>query len=191
MAFGSSRAPGLVLVSSVGLLVLGLAGCRSAGPYGYAPSYAATTDEDAAVKGAREYDPVMYQREAETWRKSKTQLFGVVTARAPGPGGAAYLTLSVRRLEPRNLCTNANDEDTCRVTVSDRDFGVVHALAVLRPEDETGEHSVAAGSLVRIAGQFGEDVDPGDGAPVLRGSFYRHWPRHYFVTKSNAETMRQ
>ncbi|MBX3208268.1 MAG: hypothetical protein KF764_24695 [Labilithrix sp.] len=172
-------------------VVLGLAACRGAGPYGYAPNYVSTSDEESATKGAREYDPVMYQREPESWRKSQTVLFGVVTGRSPGPGGAAYLTLSVRRLEPRNLCSNANDEDTCRVTVSDRDFGVVHALAPLRPDDDVGEHSVGAGSLVRVSGQFGEDVDPNDGAPILRGSFYRHWPRHFFVTKANAETMRQ
>jgi len=171
--------------------VLGLAACRSAGPYGYAPSYVPGESEEDAAKGAREYDPVMYQREPETWRKSKTVLFGVVTGRAPGPGGAAYLTLSVRRLEPRNLCGNANDTDTCRVTVSDRDFGVIHALSPLLPEDDVGEKSVGAGSLVRVVGQLGEDVDPNDGAPILRGTFYRHWPRHFFVTKANAETMRQ
>src|SRR4051794_17181535 len=101
------------------LSVVELAACRGAGPYGYAVNYAATSDEASATKDARQYDPVMYQREPETWRKSKSVLFGVVTGRAPGPGGAAYLTLSVRRLEPRNLCSNRNDEDTCRVTVSD------------------------------------------------------------------------
>lgn len=173
------------------LVVLGLAACRGGGPYGYAPSYAPTSEEEAATKDARQYDPVMYGREPETWRKSTTTLFGVVTARAPGPGGAAYLTLSVRRLEPRNLCSNRNDDDTCRVTVSDRDFGVVHALAKLRPDDDVGERSVAAGSLVRLAGRFGEDVDPADGAPVMRASYYRHWPRYYYVTKASAETMRQ
>ncbi len=172
-------------------LVLGLAACRGAGPYGYAPNYVPTSNEQDATKDAREYDPVMYQREPEVWRKSTTVLFGVVTGRVPGPGGAAYLTLSVRRLEPRNLCSNRNDEDTCRVTVSDRDFGVVHAVAALGPEDDLGEKSVGVGSLVRVAGQFGEDVDPNDGAPILRASYYRHWPRHFFVTKANAETMRQ
>jgi hypothetical protein len=171
--------------------LLGLAACHGAGPYGHAPQYVALSEEEVATKNAREYDPVMYQREAESWRKATTVLFGVVTARASGPAGAAHLTLSVRRLEPRNLCSNANDQDTCRVTVSDRDFGVVHVLARLRPEDDIGEKSVAAGSLVRVAGQFGEDVDSSDGAPILRGTYYRHWPRHYFVTKAHAETMRQ
>jgi hypothetical protein len=176
---------------SLALAIAGLAACSGAGPYGHAPNYVQTSDEEEATKGARDYDPVMYRREAEAWRKATTVLFGVVTARAPGPGGAAYLTLSVRRIEPRNLCSNGNDDDSCRVTVSDRDFGVVHVLTKLHRDDDVGERSIAAGSLVRVAGQFGEDVDPADGAPILRGSFYRHWPRHFFVTKANAETMRQ
>lgn len=172
-------------------LLLAIAACRSAGPYGYAAHYVATSEEEAGTKDAVEYDPVMYQREPERWRRGKSVLFGVVTARTAGPGGAAYLTLSVRRLEPRNVCARANDEDTCRVTVSDRDFGVVHARAKLLPEDDIGGHSVAAGSLVRVTGQFGEDVDPSDGAPILRASYYRHWPRQFYATRANAETMRQ
>lgn len=168
-----------------------LAACRGAGPYGYAVNYTPTSDEEAALQGAREYDPVMALREPEAWRKGSTSLFGVVTGRTPGPGGAAALTLSVRRLEPRNLCANANDEDTCRVTVSDRDFGIVHVLAKLRPEDEVGEKSVGIGSLVRVVGQIGEDVDAADGAPIVRATFYRHWPRSVYVTKSKADLMKQ
>jgi hypothetical protein len=168
-----------------------VAACRSPGPYGYAVTYAATSDEETAATGAREYDPVMVAREPEAWRKGTTSLFGVVTSRAPGPGGAAALTLSVRRLEPRNLCANAHDEDTCRVTVSDRDFGIVHAHVKLRPEDEVGEKSTGVGSLVRVVGQLGEDVDAADGAPILRATYYRHWPRNTYVTKSKADLMKQ
>jgi len=176
---------------SILFALLALSSCRSAGPYGYAAIYAPTSDETKAVTDAREYDPVMYAREPEKWRKSTSTLFGVVTSRAPGPGGAAFLTLSVRKLETRNLCSNANDEDTCRVTVSDRDFGIVHALVALRPEDDMGERSAGVGSLLRVAGTFGEDVDPSDGAPVLRTTFYRHWPRYFYVTKGKADLMRQ
>jgi hypothetical protein len=175
----------------VGAIALVLGACHSPGAYGFSPNYAPLDDEEAAVKGARDYDPIMYGREPEQWRKAKTVLFGVVTNRAPGPGGAAYFTVSVRRLDPRNLCANQNDEDTCRVTVSDKDFGVVHAIVGLRPEDDVGEHSAAAGSLLRLVGQFGEDVDTGDGAPIMRASFYRHWPRNFYVTRANADTMRQ
>lgn len=180
----------VLLAGGIGALG-SLTGCRSAGPHGFAVQYTPTSEEKSATGGAREYDPVMYAREPEAWRKSKAVLFGVVTSRAPGPGGAAYLTLSVRKLETRNLCTNANDEDTCRVTVSDRDFGVVHVLTKLNPEDDMGEHSVGVGSLVRSVGMFGEDVDPADGGPVLRASFYRHWPRYFYVTRASADLMRQ
>ena len=178
----------VVLVAGAGIVV---GGCRSGGPYGYAAQYAPTSDEQSATVGTREHDPVMYGREPEAWRKSKVALFGIVSGRAPGPGGAAYVTVSLRKLATRNLCTNAADEDTCRVTVSDRDFGVVHLLAALRPEDDMGEHSLGIGSLVRAVGMFGEDVDPADGAPVLRASFYRHWPRFFYVTRSSADLMRQ
>jgi len=163
----------------------------SAGPYGHSPRYAPTSGETEALAGAREYDPVMYPRQPEEWRKGAVSLFGVVTARAAGPGGAANLTLSVRQLEPRNLCESANDEDSCRVTVSDRDFGVVHVLVKLAGDDDVGEHSVGAGSLVRIAGRFGENVDPNDGGPVMRATWYRHWPRYYFVTSAARSMMRQ
>jgi hypothetical protein len=168
-----------------------LPACRGAGPYGYAPRYVATSEEEAAQESVREYDPVMFGREPDAWRKTRTTLFGVVRGRAAGAGGRAHLTLSVRRLEPRNLCSNANDDDTCRVTVTDRDFGVVHALVALRPEDDVGEKSIGVGSLVRVIGQFGDDVDGSDGAPVIRATFYRHWPRHFYVTSSRSDVMRQ
>jgi hypothetical protein len=173
------------------LVALVAAGCHSPGPYGYAAFYAPTSDEEQAQNGATEYDPVMFQRDPDGWRKRRVMLFGVVTQRGAGPGGGAYLTLSVRRLEPRNLCENGNDEDSCRVTVSDRDFGVVHVVAPLRPNDDFGEHSVGAGSLVRVFGTFGQDLDATDGQPVMRATTYRHWPRNFFVTRSSAVHMRQ
>jgi hypothetical protein len=176
-------------VKRVALLLF--AACHSPGPYGFSPNYATVDAEESATSGATEYDPVMAQRDPEGWRKKRVMLVGVVTTRGTGPGGGAYVSLSVRRLEPRNLCDNANDEDSCRVTVSDRDFGVVHALARLSPDDDYGPHSVGPGSLVRVVGTFGEDLDPTDGTPVLRASYYRHWPRNFYVTRASAVHMRQ
>lgn len=173
------------------LLALATAGCGGAGPYGYAPNYVPTSDEEAAAAGAREYDPVMFGRQPEEWKKGDVALFGIVTSRAPSAGGRTDVTLSVRKLETRNLCSNARDDDSCRVTVSDRDFGVVHAQLALRPEDEASEHPVANGSLVRVVGTFGDDVDPEGGSPILHAKFYRHWPRYFYVTTSAADTMRQ
>jgi hypothetical protein len=167
------------------------ASCHNPGPYGHAPNYAPLSEEETAVAGAREYDPVMFQRQPEEWRQKPSFLFGIVTARSAGPSGTAQLKLSVRRLEPRNLCANSNDEDSCRVTVSNRDFGMVTVAVSLKGEDDVGERSVGAGSLVRVTGTFGQEVDPQDGSPLLRGTYYRHFPRGYYVTSSAAEVMRQ
>ena len=71
----------IVFLAALAVLSLLTGGCRSAGPYSYAPKYVATTDEETAATGAREYDPVMYQREPESWRKSPTTLFGVDATR--------------------------------------------------------------------------------------------------------------
>jgi hypothetical protein len=189
-----AASPFLIVRASVvllgGLLPL-LAGCAGAGPYGHSARYVDAPGEAHAAEKARDYDPVMVQRMPDAWHGVPVSLFGVVVARAPGPGGAAYLTLSVRRLEPRNLCEFASDETSCRTTVSDHDFGIVHALVALAPEDDVGGHSLGAGSLVRVIGTLTQNSDPNDGNPVIHPTFYRHWPRYFFVTRGAAASMRQ
>jgi hypothetical protein len=176
------------------LLVLALSlcaiGCHSAGPYGHAPRYVEMDEETAAVAGAREYDPIMVERQPDQWRQGRVALFGVVERREAGPGGQAKLTLSVRRLEPRNLCIVETDEDSCRVTVSDKDFGVVEALVSLRGDDHVGPNSVGPRSLLRIVGTIGQDVAP-TGAPVVHAVWYRHWPLFSYVTRASARYMKQ
>jgi hypothetical protein len=172
-------------------LTVSVAACHSAGPYGHDPRYAELSDETTAVAGAREYDPVMVDRQPEEWRKGTIVLFGVVESRTPGPGGQAMLKLSVRRLEPRNLCDNEHDDDSCRVTVSDKDFGIVYALVTLRGDDDMGPRAVGQKSLVRIVGTLGQDVAPSDGAHVLHATYVRHWPMYFYVTRSSASNMRQ
>jgi hypothetical protein len=172
------------------LLALAVAACHSPGPYGHAPNYAPLDDETRAFAGTRDYDPVMYMRQPDEWRKTPVALFGVVETRAPGANGKSLLKLTVRRIEPRNLCENEKDEDTCRVTVSDRDFGVVYAAVTLRGEDDIGPKAVGQKSLVHIAGMIGEEPRE-DGAPVVRATYCRHWPVHTYVTRSAASDMRQ
>lgn len=164
-------------------------GC-SAGTYGHSPHYVELDEEATAVAGAREYDPIMAERQPDQWRQKAVTLFGIVERREAGPGGQAKLTLSVRRLEPRNLCATESDDDSCRVTVSDKDFGVVDALVSLRGEDYVGPRSVAARSLLRIVGTIGQDLSP-TGAPVMHATFYRHWPAFYYVTRASARDMKQ
>lgn len=171
-------------------LLVGLCACGG-GPYGHSIQYSPLSGEERAASGAKDYDPVMAQRQPEIWHASPVSLFGVVVARKPGPSGTAYLTLTVRRLEPRNLCDDAQDQSTCRTTVSDHDFGIVHATVPLLPEDDVGRHSVGIGSLLRIVGKLAQDPDASDGNPVLRVSYYRHWPRYFYATRANAESMRQ
>lgn len=183
------RLPALGAALLAALLLL-VTGCHSAGLYGHARTYVPLSDEATAAAHATEYDPVMAQRMPDKWRGKPVSVFGVVKQRTPGPGGTTDLTLSVRTLAKRNLCSNRSD-DSCRVTVSDHEYAVVHALVKLREEDNIGKTSVGIGSLVRVVGVIGDNVDPGDGSPVIRASYYRHWPRDYYVTTADRATMRQ
>jgi hypothetical protein len=167
-----------------------VAACPGPGPYGHAPNYVELSDDATASAGAREYDPVMVERRPEEWSRGTVVLLGVVESRAAGPGGQALLKVSVRRLEPRNLCDNQHDDDSCRVTVSDKDFGVVDVLVALRGGDDTGPLAVGQRTLLRIVGTLGQDVSP-DGAPVLHATWVRQWPPYYYVTRASAGDMRQ
>ncbi|MDP9149003.1 MAG: hypothetical protein M3O36_03540 [Myxococcota bacterium] len=177
--------PAFALLSSL------LCACEGAGPYGHSPHYAVLDEETRAAAGAREYDPVMAARQPEQWRQGTVSLFGRVESRSAGPGGRALLRVSIRRLEARNLCANEGDEDSCRVTVSDRDFGFLWALVALHGDDDVGPHSVAPGSLLRVVGTLGQEVSPADGGAVIHATWYRHWPPFYYVTRASARDMRQ
>lgn len=164
--------------------------CASAGPYGYSRSYEPLDEEEDAAAGARAYDPVMASRSPARWKDVKISVYGVVTARREGPGGTTHVTLSLRTLEPRNLC-ESRDDSSCRVTVSEREHGVVHAHLALRPEDALGAQSVNPGSLVRVIGKISDQVDENDGGHTLKAVYYRHWPRNYYVTTAARSFMRQ
>ena len=189
MTTNTALAPRALLALLV--LLAAAAGCHGAGPYGHSPRYVELDDETTAAAGAREYDPVMVERQPEEWRKGTIVLFGVVLSRTAGPGGQAMLKLGVRRLDPRNLCDNEHDDDTCRVTVSDKDFGVVYVLTQLRGDDDTGPKAVGIKSLMRVVGTLGQETSPSDGAPILHASWYRHWPVFTWVTRASARDMRQ
>ena len=171
-------------------LVLALVsfGCGSAGPYGHSRAYQPLSAEDSAAEGAREYDPVMAERDKADWKKGTVSLFGIVKSRTAAKDGGAYVALSMRTLSDRNLCDDF-DDDTCRVTVSEHEHAVLHATLKLSSEDDIGQNSVGKGSLLRVIGKLTDEVDPDDGTPVLRASYYRHWPRNFFVTTADAAHM--
>jgi len=180
-----SRSLRIALVS----LVLASAACSSAGPYGYSRTYSPLDEEEEFLDGTRELDPVMVERAPRTWSTSRISVFGVVKERKQAPGGATDLTLSMRALEPRNLC-DSRDEETCRVTISEREHAIVHAIVKLRGPDDLGKHAVAPGSLVRVIGKLAQGVHE-DGSYVLQTEYLRHWPRDYYVTTAERESMRQ
>jgi hypothetical protein len=172
------------------LLTLLLTACASAGPYGHSRTYSPLDEEESFAAGTVEYDPVMAKRSPDQWKGKTVSVFGVVLGRSPGSGGTAEVKLSVRTLEPRNLC-DSSDDDSCRVTVGEHEHAVVHALLHLSAEDDIGERSMGPRSLVRVIGTLTDDVDPSDGEPVLRAKYYRHWPRGYYVTTADRKFMRQ
>jgi hypothetical protein len=172
------------------VLVLLVGACSSAGPYGFSRVYEPLSEEEDQAEGAKEYDPVMIEREPETWKKHTISAFGIVRQRTQAAGGSAYVTLGVRTLSQRNICDTAAD-DSCRVTVSEHDFATVHAILKLRPEDDIGKLSLQPGALVRVIGRLNDDVDKNDGAPVLVAAYYRHWPRNHFVTTADRDHMQR
>ncbi len=132
----------------------------------------------------------MAKRSPDQWKGKTVSLFGVVIGRSPGGGGNAEVKLGVRTLEPRNLC-DSTDDDSCRVTVGEREHAIVHALLHLRAEDDIGEHSLGPQSLVRVVGVLTDNVDPSDGEPVLKATYYRHWPRGFYVTTADRTLLRR
>src|SRR5262245_61202864 len=92
--------------------MVSVAAC-GAGEYGHARTYSPLDAEAIAAENAEDYDPVMVERQPEAWARKTVSVFGIVEKRTDLPGGKVELTLSVRRLEARNLCETAA-EDSCR-----------------------------------------------------------------------------
>jgi len=177
----------LLRIPFVCLLAL-CAGCGGGGQYGYSRSYSALGEENPYLERAVEtsYEEVRRTRPEEqhfiTW-------FGVVRA-MENEGGRVRLALSLRAHQERHLCEGPND-DTCRVTVSERELGTYTAIITPRATDlAEGPTRLQIGSLVRIYGTATEATDS-TGGPVIETEWYRHWPPHYFVTTRAATSMRR
>ncbi len=171
--------------------ILGLAlGCASAGQWGFSREYSPLTPEEEAAEGAKKYDPVMVGRRFHEWKGQPVSIFGIVENVGKSPTGLTDLTLSVRVLQDRNLCETAA-EDSCRVTVSEHEFEVLHAYVKLGPEEQSGEHRLIPGSLVRVIGPISDKGHPKTGGTLLEATYYRHWPAKYFVTTADRDYMKR
>lgn len=176
------------VVALLGVVV----GCASAGPFGFAQMYTPLDVEDEATDGSVPFDPSATRRKPDTWRGRKVVAFGVVTdvVKSDQPGTQRVL-LSVRGLQPRNLCDGPDDQ-TCRVTVTDTEFAKLWAVipsAALEPQ-RTPPDPVQPGSLLRVVGKLQPSNNHVDPAQV-DASFARHWPLQMYVTTSARESMRR
>jgi hypothetical protein len=169
--------------------LLWLVGCASAGPWGHAPDYAPLQGEADATEQAREFDPVMAQREPDEWMKGTVRMFAVVLRGKQGGEAASTLQVGVRKLSARNLCSGPED-DTCRVTVSDRDFATIRVSLEMTPEDKVGTEAMSSGSLLRLVGVLKRDPEQPDKL-LLQAIWHRHWPRGAYVTEAFRDEMRR
>ncbi len=180
------------LTSAVIALAFALPACSGAGRYGYAQTYSPLGDEEGWMERANNdavYDEV--RRMPDSYRDQTLSFFGVVTGVEPGQGGApTRVSLQIRTHQARHLCEDETDR-SCRVTVSARDGGPLTAVLSLRSEDASGENRVQVFSLLRVFGKIASGEYDAQGGPVLRGEFYRHWPRGEYVTTDAASAMRR
>lgn len=166
-----------------------LFGCAAPNQYCHSPDYVPLPEEAKVAEGTVDYDPVMSLRTPEQWGSQQVRLFGVVKTGAPGPGETHTFVVSVRTLAERNLCENEASE-SCRVTVSDREFDTIRVTMQVPREQLEGDESLGSGSLLRLVGRLEPDPER-PSHPQMRVSWHRHWPRGFFVTTAARERMRR
>jgi len=176
---------------ALSLLVLSslVAGCGGGGAYGYARTYSALGDEGRYLERSVElsFEEVRRTRPEE---QPLISWFGVVRAVEDAGGGRVRVSLSLRAHQERHLCRGP-EEDTCRVTVSERELGTFTALFAARPEDlREGTGRLQTGSMLRIYGTATAEADA-SGGPVIEVEWYRHWPPGTYVTTASRGSMRR
>lgn len=171
------------LVSLLGCLLCW--SCASAGPYGFAREYVPLSDEEDVAESATQYDPVMSQRRKQDWVGHKISIFGVVESVDKKPDGMLDVLLSIRGLQGRNLC-QSDEESSCRVTVTDHEFGTIHALT-----KEATDKPIQTRDLLRVIGKIDEKPHPKTGNWVIVSEYTRHWPGTEYVTLKEREFMRR
>lgn len=169
-------------------LLLFLAACGGAGPYGFAETYAPLRDERDHHRDASNLNYEEIRGDARGHRSTLVGWFGTVQ-HIDVQGDRATVRLAHRTLAPRNLCADERTS-SCRVTVSEREGGTFTATIHLRPSEREGEEKIWVGSLLRVFGHPTGDVSDEDGV-VLSPVYHRHWPRGSFVTTAARGQMRR
>jgi hypothetical protein len=169
----------------------GLMQCNSGGRYGYAREYVYLPEEQPFAQRADEsavYDEV--RRLPDRFADHVLTWWGIVSNVEPGTEGLTRVTLQLRTHQVRHLCEDETD-GSCRVTINDRDGGSFTVLLRLNPDDLSGENRVQPLALLHVYGTVVQGEYNSDGGPVLRGQYYRHWPRGQFVTTASSGGMRR
>jgi hypothetical protein len=160
---------------------LTLGACGSAGPYGFARNYTPLSAESDAADDAVDYDPVAYERRVPGDSAKRVSVFGVVRGVSKTPDGSTEALIGIRALQGRNLC-ETDESESCRVTVSEAEFGAVYVRMTLRPENANGPDKLDRGVLIRAIGNVAQASQAKTGANVILANYYRVWPVHKYVT---------
>ena len=181
------------LRASAPLIALLLAACALAacggGQYGFARTYSPLGAEQSHFKAAQEATYQDLVREPRRFEKTEVGWFGTVSNVDKAPDGRARLTLNLRAHQSRHLCTE-DGSASCRVTVSEAQLGVFTVDLALKPDEISGQDRVWLGSLLKVYGTHSGEYSEETG-PVLNVSYYRHWPRGYYVTTAARGSMRR
>jgi hypothetical protein len=165
-----------------------LAACGG-GEYGFARTYSPLPSEQTHFGQAEEATYQDLLRDPRRFEKTEVGWFGVVTNMGSAKDGRARVTLSLRAHQARHLCSEESSS-SCRVTVSEASLGVFTVDLALKPEEINGKERVWVGSLLKVygthSGEFSEET-----GPVLNVSYYRHWPRGFYVTTAARGSMRR
>lgn len=165
--------------------------CNSGGRYGYSREYIYLPEEQPFAQRADDtavYDEV--RRLPDRFNDHVLTWWGVVSAVEPGTDGSTRVTMQLRTHQARHLCEDETD-GSCRVTINDRDGGSFTAVLRLNAEDLNGENRLQPLALVHVYGTVVQGEYNPEGGPVLRGLYYRHWPRGQFVTTASSGGMRR
>lgn len=166
-----------------------VAACGGPGPYGFARTYQPLISEKRHLERAQELPYEQVKAAPYDFRQTEIAWFGVVTDVNQLADKRMQLRLSFRVHQARHLCRDEY-QDSCRVTVSERSPGEFSARLTLPPHEQSGKERVWVGSLLKVYGKPTGDFDE-RGDPMLEVSYYRHWPRGYYVTTAQRGAMRR
>jgi hypothetical protein len=168
------------------IVLLALAGCGG-GQYGFSRTYEPLITERPHLEKAQELPLEDVRKAPYDYKNVEVAWFGVVQSIHDLEDGRSELFLAARVHQARHLCKDEY-QDSCRITVSESSPGSFVARLKLKGEERTGKERVWVGSLLKIYGTPTGDYDE-RGDPIVDTSYYRHWPRGFYVTTAQRSGM--